>query len=49
MKEWPELDELKAVHGEALQVITLDVTSQQSVDEAAAYIREQADHLGYPH
>jgi NAD(P)-dependent dehydrogenase (short-subunit alcohol dehydrogenase family) len=45
MKEWPELDELKAEHGEALHLITLDVTSQQSVDQAAAFIREQAGRL----
>ncbi|KKK36300.1 hypothetical protein WQ57_20010 [Mesobacillus campisalis] len=45
MKDWPELDELKTENGGKLHLITLDVTSQKSVDKAAAYIEEQAGHL----
>ncbi|TCN23950.1 SDR family NAD(P)-dependent oxidoreductase [Mesobacillus foraminis] len=45
MENWPELDELKAVHGEDLDIITLDVTEQQSVDAAANHIKEQAGRL----
>ncbi|WP_407270276.1 SDR family NAD(P)-dependent oxidoreductase [Radiobacillus sp. PE A8.2] len=41
MNNWTELDELKQQYGERLHILTLDVTEQQSVDTAAAYIREK--------
>ncbi len=44
MKEWPELDELKKEY-EDLEIVTVDVTDQQSVDAAATYIEEHAGKL----
>jgi NAD(P)-dependent dehydrogenase (short-subunit alcohol dehydrogenase family) len=45
MNDWPELDELKKQYGENLDIITLDVTDQQSVDRATEHIKEQAGQL----
>ncbi|MBU9722758.1 MULTISPECIES: SDR family NAD(P)-dependent oxidoreductase [Bacillaceae] len=41
MSDWTELDDLKKEHGEDLDTVTLDVTDQSSVDNAAKYIEEQ--------
>ncbi|WP_078544603.1 SDR family NAD(P)-dependent oxidoreductase [Litchfieldia alkalitelluris] len=43
MNDWPELDELKKQFDEDLEIISLDVTNQQSVDEAARLISEKAN------
>ncbi|WP_420491500.1 SDR family oxidoreductase, partial [Neobacillus drentensis] len=45
MSGWQELDELKKEYGEDLDILSLDVTNQQSVDAAADYIKEQAGQL----
>ncbi|MRH41383.1 SDR family NAD(P)-dependent oxidoreductase [Aquibacillus halophilus] len=45
MTDWAELDQLKEEYDQDLDIITLDVTNQQSVDEAANYIKEQAGEL----
>lgn len=45
LPEWPELQELKKQAGANLDIISLDVTNQQSVDEAAQYIKERAGQL----
>ena len=34
MSDWPELDEFKKEYGEDLDILSLDVTNQQSVDAA---------------
>ncbi|PFN97261.1 short-chain dehydrogenase [Bacillus sp. AFS076308] len=45
MSDWPELDEFKKEYGEDLDILSLNVTNQQSVDAAADYIKEQAGQL----
>jgi NAD(P)-dependent dehydrogenase (short-subunit alcohol dehydrogenase family) len=45
MTDWTELDELKKDHCDDLHIFTLDVTDQQSVDQAADYIKEHAGQL----
>ncbi|MCT2535155.1 SDR family NAD(P)-dependent oxidoreductase [Aquibacillus koreensis] len=45
MQEWLELDELKNEFGDDLDIITLDVNDQQSVDAAANYIKDTSGQL----
>ncbi|MDC3416995.1 SDR family oxidoreductase [Aquibacillus salsiterrae] len=45
MNDWPELDQLKETYGDDLHILSLDVTNQQSVDEAARYIEQTAGKL----
>ncbi|WP_179107193.1 SDR family oxidoreductase [Sediminibacillus massiliensis] len=45
MNDWPELDELKKDYEPDLHIISLDVTNQQSVDDAADYIAGEAGKL----
>lgn len=45
MPDWPALDELAAEQGDALTVVPLDVSSQESVQAAAAAVASAVDHL----
>lgn len=45
MKDWRELDELKEEYGEAVTMISLDVSSQKSVREAAKAVGEKTSCL----
>ncbi|GAE33970.1 SDR family oxidoreductase [Halalkalibacter akibai] len=45
MSDWAELDEVKKEFGDDLDILTLDVTDQSSVDQAAEYIKDQAGSL----
>lgn len=45
MKDWTELDDLKKEFGEDLDIVSLDVTDQKSVDEVANYIEKEACQL----
>lgn len=45
MDEWNELDKLRTCYSETLEVITLDVSSLKSVEEAAKKISEVTNHV----
>lgn len=45
MKEWTELDELQKEFTSCLQILPLDVTDQQSVNDAAGFIRAESGQL----
>lgn len=45
MPDWKELDELKARHGDALDIVPLDVGSSDSVTAAAARVAAAVDAL----
>ncbi|WP_338786054.1 SDR family NAD(P)-dependent oxidoreductase [Metabacillus sp. FJAT-53654] len=45
MPDWTELDELKKEYDQDLDIFTLDVTDQESVNEAANYINRNAGQL----
>ncbi|KKI90453.1 hypothetical protein WQ54_21100 [Bacillus sp. SA1-12] len=45
LENWLELGELQKLYGEDLEILTLDVTDQQSVDAAANVIEERAGKL----
>ncbi|MBU9713042.1 SDR family NAD(P)-dependent oxidoreductase [Evansella tamaricis] len=45
MNDWPELNELKKENNKHLDIISLDVTNQQSVDQAANFIETESGHL----
>lgn len=44
-KQCPELDELKSQYGEKLIVLTMDISSTTSVQEAADTLSQKLDHL----
>ncbi|ADU32091.1 SDR family NAD(P)-dependent oxidoreductase [Evansella cellulosilytica] len=43
MTDWPELDDLKKEHGDHLDLVSLDVTDQSSVDAAATHIKTETN------
>lgn len=45
MKDWTELDALKAEYGDRISLVNLDVGSQASVNEAAETVGKQLDRL----
>lgn len=45
MAEWPWLDDLKQMHGDKLQPVSLDISDDSSVGAAAAFIRYRTDSL----
>lgn len=45
MPEWPELNEVKETAGDSLTIISLDVTDEDSVREAANQISQETEHL----
>ncbi|MEJ6951332.1 SDR family oxidoreductase [Natronospora cellulosivora (SeqCode)] len=45
LKDWPELDQVKEEYPEKLKFVPLDLSSDNSVVQAAKLIREETDYL----
>lgn len=45
MQEWEELDQLKRIYPQKLELVALDVGNADSVEQAAAAIGDKAPHL----
>lgn len=45
LSDWNALDDLKKEYGDSLEIISLDVTEEQSVEEAAKIVKKDTDTL----
>ncbi|MFP4016490.1 MAG: SDR family NAD(P)-dependent oxidoreductase [Halanaerobiales bacterium] len=45
LSDWNALDDLKKEYGDSLEIISLDVTEEQSVEEAAKIVKKDTDIL----